>query len=108
MSNEQIIAKTAIAAGLFTEEEILDYMTKEQDVPLHSVMGWKMRSPKGYEYRIKKGEHGLECRLWQKRKHKDKPEEDYGKDNKKLHDFYLVKTYLFDKSQVEMVKITEC
>ena len=106
LTNEQIIAETAIAAGLYSEEEVLNFLDTEGELPLHSLLGWKHRSPKGYEYRIKKGEHGVECRLWQKRKKTDKStEENTATESEILPNFYLVKTFLFDKSQIEMVKL---
>ena len=33
-----------------------------EDIPLHTVKGWAARGP----FRVKKGEHGLETRLWKK------------------------------------------
>ena len=72
------------------------------------MQGWKHRSPAGYEYRIKRGEHGLETRLWKKRKGKkvvedDDTAQDEAEIGKKY--FYLAKTYLFTEKQVELVKL---
>ena len=110
MTNEEIILQTAIAAGLYSEDEALELMETEGELPLHSMLGWKHRSPKGFEYRIKKGEHGIECRLWQKRKKKkfDQPAEKASQTEPETsRDFYLVKTFLFDKSQIEKIKLEE-
>ena len=108
MNNEQIIASTAIAAGLYSENDVKRIIEESGELPLHSMLGWKHRSPKGFEYRVKKGEHGLECRLWQKRKKKDddKSSEKPASDNDEAsRNFYLAKTYLFDESHVEMIKL---
>ena len=85
MTNEQIIADAAVSAGLYTSEEIKEFIDDGKDIPLHTVSGWSARG----EYRIKPGEHGIETRLWKKRK-------DEG--------FYLSKAYLFSENQVELLK----
>lgn len=107
MNNEQIIASAAITAGLYTENEVTEILEKEGELPLHSIMGWKQRSPRGYEYRVKKGEHGIETRLWQKRKKKAGTNELSDSQEEIMRDFYLAKTYLFDQSQVELLRIEE-
>ena len=64
-----------------------------------------MRGP----YKIKKGEHGLETKLWRKRKRKadeknskknEESDAETADDNK---DFYLCKAFLFRADQVEKV-----
>lgn len=108
MNNEQLILNVAILNGLYTQEEAEQIIEEKGELPLHSLTGWKRRSPAGYEYKIKKGEHGLETRLWKKRK-KKKAEED--SDQKEPVEpkryFYLAKTHLFAESQVELVKLEE-
>ena len=61
------------------------------EIPLHTVQGWNSRG----SYRVKKGEHGIETRLWKKKvaKDTDKNDKDQG--------FYLAKSYLFTSMQVE-------
>ena len=47
---------------------------------------------------VRKGEHGLECRLWRKKTSK---KIDNDKDPSEDNGFYLTKSYLFTKEQVE-------
>lgn len=65
MTNEQIIAE--IAASIYGEDVVTDMIQNGEDIPLHTVIGWSQRGP----FRVKKGEHGLETRLWKKRKRKN-------------------------------------
>ena len=64
-----------------------------------------MRGP----YKIKKGEHGLETKLWRKRKRKadeknsKKNEESDAETADNNKDFYLCKAFLFRDDQVEKV-----
>jgi len=105
MTNEQIIEE--IARRIYGEEAVLQMIEEGQDIPLHTVQGWHQRS--NGRLRVKKGEHGIECRLWKKKKRKAGKESD-GKDDENTaenpddHDFYLCKSYLFRADQVECVK----
>lgn len=63
MMNEEIIFQAAIASGLYTEEEAAEVIENKGELPLHSLMGWKLRSPINMEYRVKSGEHGIEACL---------------------------------------------
>ncbi|SNU06672.1 hypothetical protein SAMN06297422_10721 [Lachnospiraceae bacterium] len=104
MTNEQIIADVAVTSGLFTEAEIVDFIESGREIPLHTFQGWAARG----NYRIKAGEHGIETRLWKKRKpnnpeknsHDEKQEDDKG--------FYLTKAYLFSADQVEIREDIKC
>ena len=75
------------------------------EIPLHTVQGWNMRGP----YKIKKGEHGIETKLWRKRKRKaheknsEKNEESDAETADNNKDFYLCKAFLFRDDQVEKV-----
>ena len=64
MNNEQIIYEVAV--GLFGEEAVENMLEEHGEIPLHTMQGWAMRG----NYRVKKGEHGIECRLWKKKKNK--------------------------------------
>lgn len=92
MNNADIIAKIAICNGIYTEAEVADIIASGQELPLHTFQGWRDRG-----MIVRKGEHGIECRLWKKKSkkqaEKDKAEEENG--------FYLTKSYLFCKEQVE-------
>lgn len=108
MNNEQLIFNIAIANELYTQEEAEQIIADHGELPLHSLAGWKQRSPAGFEYKIKKGEHGLETRLWKKRK-KGKMEDDSNQNEEMTGKkyFYLAKTFLFTENQVELVKVEE-
>ncbi|SFQ35884.1 hypothetical protein SAMN02910358_01745 [Lachnospiraceae bacterium XBB1006] len=104
MNNQQIIFNTAVAAGLYTEEEAEKIVEQYGELPLHSLQGWKRRSPRGYEYKILKGQHGIETRLWKQRRNSKKENSEGEKeDDKKDGRFYLAKTYLFSGEQVKLV-----
>ena len=62
MTNEQIIAD--IAMTIYGEDAVIQMLEEGIEIPLHTVQGWAARGP----YRVKKNEHGIECRLWKKRK----------------------------------------
>lgn len=87
MTNLEII----IAEGL------LNHTAEE----LHTFSRWKAMG-----YAVKKGEHGIETRLWKKSKKKaDAPEDADEETKKKYNDgFYLAKSFLFKRSQVEPIK----
>ncbi len=84
MTNNQIIAD--IAASIYGVAAVKEMIERETEIPLHTAAGWKARGP----YRIKKGESGIETRLWKVRK--DKAEA-----------FYMAKAYLFREDQVEFI-----
>ena len=44
----------------------MEMLENGQEIPLHTMQGWAQRGP----YRIKKGEHGFETKLWRKKKKK--------------------------------------
>ncbi len=99
MTNQQIIAD--IASSIYGEDAVIRMIENGEDIPLHTVKGWNSRGP----YRIKKGEHGIETRLWKKRKKKntDTLVEDENAGETGSDDFYLAKAFLFRKDQVEIV-----
>lgn len=104
MTNEQIIADVAVASGLFTEAEIVDFMESGIEIPLHTIQGWTARG----NYKIKAGEHGIETRLWKTRK--PNTQERNSQDEKQVDDkgFYLTKAFLFSSDQVEIREDTKC
>lgn len=103
MTNEQIIAD--IATSVYGEDAVRGMIEKGIELPIHTVAGWKARGP----YKIKKGEHGIETRLWKLRKNKGgkiKVNEDNGKDAEQIdmnRNFYLTKAFLFRADQVELI-----
>lgn len=104
MTNEQIIEQIAIE--VYGEDAVLKMIEDGKDIPLHTVQGWKQRS--GGKLRVRKGEHGIACRLWKKKKSKEEKSTEGNDENtaehSDNHDFYLCKSYLFRADQVEYVK----
>ena len=99
MTNAQIIAD--VAATIYGEEAVMEMIENGIEIPLHTVKGWAARGP----FRVKKGEHGLETRLWKKKKKKDNQEEEQSEEGVPTNrDFYLCKSYLFREDQVERVE----
>ena len=99
MNNVEIIAKEAISAGLYTNEEIEELIKNGKEVPLHTLKGWEARG----NYKIKAGSHGIETKLWKIKDKKENQDENDSKDeneNEKLK-FHLVKAVLFYENQVE-------
>ena len=92
MKNEEIIANVALNEGIYTEEEITEYAKRGMEIPLHTLQGWRKRGMS-----VKKGEHGIPCRLWKMKELSD--EESSADDSSR--DFYQANAYLFRKEQVE-------
>ena len=81
MTNEQIIAK-------FEEKEGCE---------LHTIQGWS--SVLGTKCLARKGSHGIECRLWNKKKNKN--DEEFDDENAEISsNFYLHKSFLFKREDV--------
>lgn len=100
MTNKQIIME--IAFQVYGEKSVMQMLENGQEIPLHTMKGWAQRGP----YRIKKGEHGIETKLWRKKKNKEQSgEEDQKADTKGNEncDFYLCKSFLFRGDQVEKI-----
>ena len=89
MTNTQIIE--GVARSIYGDEVVDNMISSGMEIPLHTVQGWNSRG----SYRVKKGEHGIETRLWKKKTAKDTDDE--GTDQ----GFYLAKSYLFTSMQVE-------
>ena len=104
MTNEQIIAEIAIS--IYGEDVVMDLIEHGKDIPLHTYQGWNQRS--GGKLRVKKGEHGIECKLWKKKNRKDNKEESSDSEEDSSvpsdRDFYLCKAFLFRADQVERVE----
>lgn len=105
MTNEQII--TEIAMQVYGEDTVMEMIQNGIEIPLHTLQGWASRG----SYKVKAGEHGIETRLWKKKKKKDfrneEVNENSDKDKEELpvnRDFYLCKSFLFRYDQVEKVE----
>ena len=107
MTNEQIIAD--IAATIYGEDAVMEMIENGDDIPLHTIKGWdEVGKRKGVKYKVRKGEHGIECRLWKKKKKKSGVSEEEKSDEQESvipsnRDFYMCKSFLFRGDQVELV-----
>lgn len=81
MKNQEIIAKAAVQAGLLPADEAKRMIEAGEDIPMHTLQGWKLRG----NYHVKEDAEPLEVKLW-------KRQED-GR-------FYLAKAYLYSKEQM--------
>lgn len=81
MKNQEIIAKAAVQIGLLSANEAKRMIEAGEDIPMHTLHGWKLRG----KYNVKEDAEPLEVKLWKK--------QDDGK-------FYLAKAYLYSKEQV--------
>lgn len=86
MKNDEIIEK--IARETYGDTMVDTILEKGEEIPLHVIQVWRKKG-----YRVKKGQKGIGCKLWRKRR----GEENYGQ-------FYLSKACLFSKEQVELVE----
>lgn len=87
MTNLEIVIRDAIAAQIFTKEQVDGYLS-EGDLPLKTFREWLNTG-----FVIKRGEKArLKTRTWQPCKKK--------KDSDKSEKFILVPTYLFTADQV--------
>lgn len=83
MKNKEIIARAAVRAGVLTADQAAEMAERDEDIPFHTLQGWKLRG----KYKLKKEEKGTEVKLWRKK------EDGTG--------FYLAKAYLYSKDQIE-------
>ena len=103
MTNEQIIKE--IAVQVYGEEKVRKMLEAGMEKQKQKEQGWNMKGPN----KIKKGEHGIETKLWRKRKRKaheknsEKNEESDAETADNNKDFYLCKAFLFRDDQVEKV-----
>nr|DAU71014.1 MAG TPA: protein of unknown function (DUF1738) [Caudoviricetes sp.] len=100
MSNEEIIAKSAISAGIFSEEEAAAYIMNGLRLPIHTFAEWK-----NHGYMVRKGEHAaLTVSIWKPKTRKRKDGKTVEEDKEEDGGFFLTTAYLFTKQQVEAIK----
>lgn len=100
MTNEQIIINEALTNGIFTEEQVEEFVRNGVSIPLHTAEYWKRQ----YKCLIKKGEKAtVTTMLWKKKKRKT-DEEDL---DQEAEEFYLAKSHLFTIDQVEKMREDE-
>lgn len=100
MTNEQIIANSAVAAGIFTQEEAEAYFSHGMRLPIHTFAEWK-----NHGYMVRKGEHAaLTVSIWKPKMRKRKDGKTVEADKEEEGGFFLTTAYLFTKQQVEAIK----
>lgn len=85
---------------------MLEMATRNITEDLHTFQMWK-----NLGFKVKKGEHGIETRLWKynpknKEKNTEELPENADEETKQKYSngFYLAKAYLFTRSQVEKIE----
>lgn len=105
MTNEQMIRKTAIEVGLFTEEQVAAYLAAGSRLPLHTYAEWQALG-----FQVKRGEHAaLKMQLWKPRRLKKDEKADRlpapeSGDDDTDGTFFLATSHLFLSSQVERIQ----
>lgn len=84
MKNQEIIANAAVNIGMLTAGEAERRLKNGEDIPLHTIQGWKLR-----DYKIKDSAEPVEVKLWKKQE-----------DGR----FYLAKAYLYSEEQVKRIE----
>lgn len=103
MTNFEIIANEAILQGIFTQEEVEEYITNMQRLPLHTFAEWKSMG-----YSVKKGEHAkMKCSIWRYKESEKKSKEDGEKNEKKESSYYMKLSHFFTADQVEKIEKKE-
>ena len=101
MTNIQIIANEAVANNLYTEEQVIELFETMGCLPLFTFAEWKKAG-----YFVKKGEKAkLTCFIWKMKKTKTTvPQKDGNDVEVDEKNFYKVKAFLFDITQVEKIE----
>lgn len=93
MTNTEIITRTAIAEGLFTEAEATAIIASGRRLPLHTYQEWRRMG-----YQVKQGEHAaLTVVLW---KYRSETVEINGQEVES-GDCYRTTAHLFTAAQVQ-------
>ena len=98
MTNLEIVAHEAIVNKIYTKEQIESMVVAMQDLGLHTYGEWRKAG-----YQVRKGEKArIKTYLWKKTSKKTVNKET-GKEEKESK-FYLCKTYLFTREQVDKIE----
>lgn len=95
MTNDEIITRAAIAAGIITPEEAAECIKKTGRVPVHTFGEWRAMG-----YRVRAGEHAaLAVTLWKQVKAKKD-------DDEKPAGEHMIRSmaYLFSAAQIEKIE----
>lgn len=100
MTNAQIVFNEALAQGIYTEEEAVEYLEKIGCLPLFTFQVWKQNG-----YHVKRGQHArLTTRIWKPRTKKSQPDETSNEICEGDNGYFLHKVSLFAPDQVEKDK----
>lgn len=101
MTNIQIIANDAIANNLYTEEQVEELFSTMGCLPLFTFAEWKKKG-----YFVKKGQKAkMVSYIWKMKSEKTTAQDKNGNDVEVNEtNFYKVKAFLFDETQVEKAK----
>ena len=98
MTNQEIVAHEAIVNKIYTQEQIESMALTMQDFGLHTYGEWRKAG-----YQVRKGEKArIKTYLW-KKTNKKTVNKETGKEEKESK-FYLCKTYLFTREQVDKIE----
>lgn len=95
MTNFNIIANSAVEAGIFTKEQVEEIIGNGFCLPLHTFAEWKRMG-----YSVKKGEKArMTCRIW-KYTEKEVEQKEENQEDAYSH-YFLAKAFFFTSEQVE-------
>lgn len=103
MTNFDIITNAAIEAGIYTEEQIKEMISKGGDVPLHTFKEWQRIG-----YQVRKGEHAkLTCYIWRmNNKTSTMTINGIEQENDESH-YYKTKAFFFTAEQVDKITVSK-
>ena len=105
MTNTTIILKAALNAGIFTEEQIKQYLESIGELPLHTFKGWKELG-----FIVRKGQKAaLKCDIWKYSKKTETvpaktPEGKETEQEIDINHYYKKLSHFFTVAQVEPVQ----
>ena len=101
MTNLQIITESALAVGLYTEEQVKAFFENGSSLPLHTFKEWQHMG-----YQVRKGEKAaLTCYIWRfKKKSSDTQPQDGDEQEITEGNFYKTKAFFFTAEQVDAIK----
>lgn len=99
MTNSEIIFDSAIAHGIFTEEEAVKHLQQTGCLPLHTFNEWRKMG-----YSVRKGEKAaMTCDIWRMTNYKKKDHSAEKEEEEKDDHFYMKKAFFFTAAQVEKI-----
>ena len=95
MTNFKIIMNSAIQNGIFTQQQIENFLSKNTHPPIFTYQEWQKQG-----FQVKKGEKAkMTCEIWMPKKQTQEEIE-----NNEEKEFFVKKAYFFTQEQVEKMK----